>query len=228
VGNPSNSIKQLEKEISNRISPPLTCTIEPHSTGGKNVIRVLVPRGEDPPYAVDDNKIYVRAEGETGLAVRDEIVGLVKGAARIEAVAEDQPISLVPKMEDNQKVEKDKIAQPPRTGVEVVNVVERKGVKYYTVMDLRNSNTVKNVTEKSARRLWHYAITNFSKLSPDVRKIKTEWKDNRGIIRKYKQGKRQIFDLVERDGGKYRTYFGVTEDGVHGSWRRLVGLEGDD
>ena len=30
-----------------------------------------------PPYAVDDNKIYVRSEAETGLAVRDEIVGLV-------------------------------------------------------------------------------------------------------------------------------------------------------
>ena len=228
VSNPSNSIKQLEKEISNRISPPLTCTIEPHSTGGKNVIRVLVPRGEDPPYAVDDNKIYVRAEGETGLAVRDEIVGLVKREARIEGVAEDQPISPTPKLEDTQKIEKGKVAQHPRTGVEVVNVVERKSVKYYTVMDLRNGNTVKNVTEKSARRLWHYAITNFSKLPPDVANIKTEWKDDRGIIRKYKQGKRHVFDLVERDGGKYRAYFGVTEDGVHGSWRHLVGLEGDD
>ena len=38
---------------------------------------MLVPRGDDPPYAVDDNKIYVRDEAETGLAVRDEIVGLV-------------------------------------------------------------------------------------------------------------------------------------------------------
>ena len=40
-------------------------------------LRVLIPRGDDPPYAVDDNKVYVRDEAETGLAVRDEIVSLV-------------------------------------------------------------------------------------------------------------------------------------------------------
>jgi hypothetical protein len=59
------------------------------------VLRVLVKRGEDAPYAVDDNKIYVRDEAETGLAVRDEIVGLVlRGRAelvdtKIEAKADE-------------------------------------------------------------------------------------------------------------------------------------------
>ena len=47
------------------------------SSAYETVIRILVPRGDDPPYAVDDSKIYVRSEAETGLAVRDEIVGLV-------------------------------------------------------------------------------------------------------------------------------------------------------
>jgi len=46
-------------------------------TAGKTILRVLVPRGEDPPYVVDDYKIYVRAESETSQAVRDEIVSLV-------------------------------------------------------------------------------------------------------------------------------------------------------
>ena len=55
----------------------MTCTIDGHDFKGKKIIRVLVPRGDDPPYALDDNKIYVRDELETGLAVRDEIVGLV-------------------------------------------------------------------------------------------------------------------------------------------------------
>ena len=44
------------------------------------VLRLQVPKGIDLPYALDDNKIYVRDETETSLAVRDEIVALVKEA----------------------------------------------------------------------------------------------------------------------------------------------------
>ncbi len=58
---PDLAKEQLEKEISNRISPHLPCTVDVHETGGKKVIRTLVPRGQDPPYVVDDYKIYVRA-----------------------------------------------------------------------------------------------------------------------------------------------------------------------
>jgi len=43
----------------------------------RKLIRILIPRGDDPPYALDDYKIYIREESETNLAVRDEIVGLV-------------------------------------------------------------------------------------------------------------------------------------------------------
>jgi len=86
------SIAQLEKELSNRISPPLQCTLDVHETGGKKVIVVLVRRGDDPPYAVDENKIYVRAEAETVLAVRDEIVDLVRrGSAAKAAEAALEP-----------------------------------------------------------------------------------------------------------------------------------------
>src|SRR5690606_2301525 len=68
--------------ISKRISPPLPCTVDSLQSEGKSVLRVIVPRGDDLPYAVDDNQIYLRSEAETGLAVRDEIVRLVTGAAR--------------------------------------------------------------------------------------------------------------------------------------------------
>ena len=43
-------------------------------------------------------------------------------------------------------------------------------------------------------------------------------------MKKYKHGNRQIFDLIQRDNGNYRYYYGVTEDGVHSEWRNLVGL----
>jgi hypothetical protein len=226
VNNPTQAIAQLEKEISNRISPPLHCTVDAHKTGGKNVLRVLVPRGEDPPYAVDDNKVYVRDEAETVLAVRDEIVNLVKRAQQAKSLLEGlEPVSLVTKTEEIPQVEETRI-QPPRTGVEVTSVVERKGVAYYTVTDLRNGNRVKNVTVKSARRLWHYAITNYARLPKDKSKAEIKWQGNLGILRQYKQGAGQSYDLVYKDDeNKYHFYFGVTEDGIHGPWQKLVGLE---
>jgi len=29
---------------------------------------------------------------------------------------------------------------------------------------------------------------------------------------------------VQREDGKLRVYYGVTEDGIHGEWARVVGL----
>jgi hypothetical protein len=115
------AIGQLQKELSKRISPPLELQIDSMETRGQQVIRVIVPRGEDPPYAVDDNKIYVREEADTGLAVRDEIVTLVRGRSRVET---EEP-------EDVKEVvaEAPKGIQSPRTGVEIVNVEERNGAQ---------------------------------------------------------------------------------------------------
>ena len=113
----------------------------------------------------------------------------------------------------------------PRTGVEVMDETERNNQKFYTMRDLRNGNVVKNVTVKSARRLWHYAITAYADLPKDFNKLNVEWQGDLGLLKKYKHGNRQIFDLVQREKKSHRYYFGVTEDGVHGDWRRLVGLE---
>lgn len=234
IGDPTKSIAQIEKEISNRINPPLTCTVNSQKSGSKNIIQVLIPRGEDPPYAVDDNKIYVRAEAETGLAVRDEIVSLVKrgqnGQVPIPVkpeVVHETPTATRRKNGKPPRTQKAGI-QPPRTGVEVTSVTERSGVAYYAVKDLRNGNQVKNVTEKSARRLWHYAITNYAKLPAETKRPKAEWQGNIGLIKTSKQGKSQRYDLVRKQGKVYRYYFGVTEDGIHGAWRKLVGLESED
>jgi hypothetical protein len=40
----------------------------------------MIPKGEERPYCVDDYKYYVRDEAETTLAVRDELVALVREA----------------------------------------------------------------------------------------------------------------------------------------------------
>jgi hypothetical protein len=231
VPEPEQSISQLEKELSNRISPPLQCTLDIRETGGKKVMVVLVPRGIDPPYAVDDNKIYVRSEAETVLAVRDEIVGLVlRGQAvqKIEAASEPARPTPVEKVSPIVAVQEEKTLEgAPRTGVEVIAVEARGEERYYTMRDLRNGNVVKNVTLKSARRLWHYAITAFDSLPGDLAQAHIHWQGKFGLIQRQKHGKGSRYDLVERHGSGFRYYFGVTEDGIHGPWKQLVGLEED-
>jgi hypothetical protein len=216
ITNPSASVAKLRREISNRISPPLKAQVDAQVTQGVTVVRVLVPRGDDPPYAVDDNKIYVRAEAETGLAVRDEIVQMVRREAVIEDVDRVQPEA---------DAEAAKGIPAPKTGVEIVAVEEREGVKYFTVRDLRNGNVVKNVTETSARRLWHYAITQYLQLPKDIRKAASLWEGELGLLRTRGRGKSRRYDLAQASDGSTRLYYGVTEDGIHGDWKRLVGKE---
>lgn len=229
IPNPEQAITQLDKEISTRITPPLQCTIDAHDTNGKKILRVLIPRGDDPPYAVDDNKVYVRDEAETGLAVRDEIVSLVRrnSSAKSEPSAQAEDEKLVVREEPQQSTltpERDG-ESAPRTGVEVVRVEERDGISYYTMRDLRNGNEVKNVTRVSARRLWHYAITEFDQLPSDLSKVKIQWQGKVGLLAVQRQGKNVRYNLVERTTKGYRVYFGVTEDGIHGQWKALVGTD---
>jgi PHP family Zn ribbon phosphoesterase len=237
VKNPNQAIKQIEQEISKGISPALRCTVDSQSSSGKSVLRVLVPRGDDPPYAVDDNKIYIRSEAETGLAVRDEIVRLASGTAKS---VEFEPPKPQKESKDGKKTRRGKPqpqAKPqrpevpakaesaPRTGVEVISREQRDGVAYYTVRDLRNGMVVNNVTEKSARKLWHYAITEFAALPSDYQQLKAEWRGDFGLLKQNSQHKQTRFDFVQRVDGNVRYYFGVTEDGIHGDWRQFVAGE---
>jgi hypothetical protein len=209
ISSPSRAIKTLQEEIERRITPPLAVTIDVQTTQEAKVVRLVVPRGSDPPYAIDDSKIYVRSETETGLAVRDEIVNLVKRAMGEPGVT-------------HEKVPPSHI-EPPRTGVEVVESEERKGTRYHTVRDLRNGNVVKNVTRKSARRLWHYAISEAEEHPVDAKKI--DWRGDIAMLKKRAHAGQTRYDLVQRENGKLRVYYGVTEEGIHSEWTRLVGLD---
>jgi hypothetical protein len=227
ISKPDEAIALLEKEISNRISPHLHCTIDAHETGNMTILRVLVPRGDDPPYVVDDYKIYVRAESETSQAVRDEIVSLVQ-----RGMSDSLQRAVKTVDSDAEKVEKavglppeEEVDLAPRTGVEVVRVEERDGGNFYTVRDLRNGNVVKNVTLKSARRLWHYALTQYASLPTNLEKAEIQWQGDFGLLHQGKLGKRPNYDLVQRTPQGYLYYFGVTDDGIHGPWKQLVGQD---
>jgi hypothetical protein len=229
IPDPDSAIIQLEKELGNRLSPHLHCTFDIHDIRGKKIIRILIPRGDDPPYALDDNKIYVRDEAETGLAVRDEIVNLVlRNQKPLQANLE--PIHPPSAATTEQASETSQLKPPepvenPRTGVEIINVEERNGVRYYTMRDLRNGNIVKNVTHSSARRLWHYAIKRYDEMESLGEKLQVHWQNDYGLVRKYQQGKVSIYDLVQRVDSGFRFYFGVTPNGIQGAWKSLTGEE---
>ena len=52
-----------------------------------------------------------------------------------------------------------------------------------------------------------------------------QWQGDLGVLAKHKRGKSVYYDLAQRTPDGYRAYFGVTEDGIHGEWRQLVGAE---
>jgi hypothetical protein len=208
LSNTGEAIQNVQSEVSRRITPKLEITTTVQKSQNKKVVRISVPRGKETPYAIDDNKIYVRSESETGLAVRDEIVSLVKRAL--------MPTQAVPGQEMGHLA-------PPRTGVEIVDTEVREGVRYHTMHDLRNGNRVKNVTRKSARKLWRYAIT--QKEDHPVNPNELDWRGSIAVARKRSSHGRERYDLVQRDNGEIRVYYGVTEDGVHGRWAGLVDIE---
>ncbi len=219
VGDTREATDTLASEIQRAITPPIDVTIDVMPSEGIPVIRIQVPPGDEPPYAIDDNKIYVRDDVETTLAVRDEIVQLIlRNPRAADAAAEGEAFTA-------EKFDGDEI-EPPRTGVELVGVEKRNNVAYYHVRDLRNGNVVTNVTRKSARRLWHYAISQFEDDELDLGSV--QWHGDIGMIRSYQRAGRERYDLVQRTGDSVRIYYGVTEDGVRGPWRELLGLDAEE
>ncbi len=114
----------------------------------------------------------------------------------------------------------------PSTGVQIVKSEDRDGVLYHTMRDLRDGGEVNNVTHSSARRLWRYAIALKEKGTFQADNVK--WQGDLGLWHRYKRAGRPHFDLVQRAGGDYLIYYGVSEDGIYGPWRQLVGQTEQD
>ncbi len=82
--------KELRAAIEDRFSPRLEVKYDVLQSQTAKVLRIQTPKGPDLPYALDDNKFYVRDEADTSLAVRDEIVALVREAFGLEREAEPE------------------------------------------------------------------------------------------------------------------------------------------
>lgn len=214
----SENIEKIYAEIDHKITPKLDIEVDAQESQGKPIIRIQVSRGPDVPYAIDENKIYVRDESDTSIAVRDEIVQLVVRSSNVpalqqqEAFAESSAESAPPPPSELPEG-----IRPPSTGVEIIATEERNGTFYHTMRDLRNGSTVRNVTRSSARRLWHYAIIQQEDQTIDENSV--QWHGEIGLIRRYQRGNDVRFDLAQRDNGQIRVYYGVTDEGMHGPWQ---------
>lgn len=237
VSRVKDSIKTLGEAINSMLTPTLEVTIDALESQGKQVVRLRVPRGEDKPYAIEDYKIYVRSESETSLAVRDEIVNLVRQQSEAETpgAAADARAQPGDDGQGNARAKEsgavnakesgadDKGVKPPRGGVEIVGTEQRNDVRYHVLRDLRNGNIVKNVTRSSARRLWHYAITR--RENNPVRVGNVQWQGDIGLVRRYQRDGKPRFDLAQRNNGNLRVYYGVAESGMHGEWQVFLSDE---
>jgi hypothetical protein len=63
----------------------------------------------------------------------------------------------------------------------------------------------------------------YDQLPSDLSKAKIQWQGNVGLLGTQRQGKNVRYNLVQKTNKGYRLYFGVTEDGIHGRWKALVG-----
>ncbi len=255
IDKPDEAIAELRAEIERLVTPPIEVSFNVVHSGGKSVVVISVPKGPDVPYALEGSNIYLRQEAETSLAMRDEIVSLIARAvshqeapeaavAQVEEAPQAQPAQPEPQAQAPEPVvegaapneapaeeppaETDGHAgltvEPPRTGVEIVDTVQRKGVAYHTMCDLRNGGKVQNVTRASARRLWRYAIA--LKEKHTFQEDKVTWHGDLGLWHKYLRAGRPHYDLVQKGpNGDVHIYYGVTEDGIHGPWRAVAGIE---
>jgi len=240
VAAPKSAMDAIRNAVQKQITPPIEISFATHDTNKVKVLQINVPRGDDLPYAIDENKIYVRNESETVQAVRDEIVNIVRRQTMAEVEQKPKkhgkpgqaqtPSELLQPIEPSEPIETapqlpavaSHIA-PPKVGVEIVDSTMRAGIAYHTVRDLRNGSVVRNVTRKSARKLWHYAITQYEQHPAEKADIK--WLGDLGLIGTSKRAGVQRYDFAQRlPDGKLRTYYGVTEDGIHGEWQKVAEL----
>jgi hypothetical protein len=219
------TIESLTAAIDRHISPTPDTSIDSLMSQGQSVLRIIVQPGKETPYAIDDNRFYVRDEAETTLAVRDEIVrlversqGFVSEPSAVAAVETATPAA-APMRKEEPVTDKPSPA-PPRTGVEIVASEERQGTIYHTVKDLRNGNLIKNVTKSSARKLWHYAISQREAGLPKPEQI--NWQGQIALLDERKKDGHTWYDLAMRDNGEIHVYYGVTDSGLNDDWLSLI------
>ncbi len=91
VPNAEEAARGLSDAIARSVVPRLDVQVEVASSAGKPVLIVTVPKGDNTPYATDAGQVFVRQESETVVALRDEIVQLVRNVGSVAATSPTEP-----------------------------------------------------------------------------------------------------------------------------------------
>ncbi len=79
VPTPEESARGLREALARSVVPALDVTVDDEMmSGGKPVLIITVPKGLNTPYATDAGQVFVRQGSQTVVALRDEIVQLVR------------------------------------------------------------------------------------------------------------------------------------------------------
>ena len=113
----------------------------------------------------------------------------------------------------------------PRIGVEIVDQQEVDGETVFTMRDLRSGALTQNVPKSTKGRLWRYAIQEQEHRPVDPDKV--NWHGNYGYVKAYRPRNEKVrHNLVYRDNGTMRVFYGVTEDGMSDAWKATLPASG--
>ena len=254
VSRVTESTRALSEAISRMLTPQLKVEIDALESQGKKVVRMRVPRGEDKPYAIEDSRIYVRSDVETSLAVRDEIVNLVRQIAQAEQpVAPAAPTAPVapaaPAAQPDPAPAPRRKAAASRNGAAPVESVEsaaesrgadgvikppRGGVEIigteqrndtrYHVLRDLRNGNIVKNVTRSSARRLWHYAITRRESNP-VRASDVQWQGDIGLVRRYQREGKTRFDLAQRKSGNIRIYYGVAESGMHSDWQVFLADE---
>jgi hypothetical protein len=218
IADSDEAIAALRAEIQHKVAPPLEVKMTTVETQGRQVLQLSVPAGSEVPYTLEGTHVYVRQEAETNIALRDEIVNLVRRTLKAEPAPPPRPAASTTPSAAPSAASSEVMVEAPRTGVQILETTETKGTLHHTMKDLRNGSIVRNVTRSSARKLWGYAITEHE--TQPVQADQVQWRGYLGLVKSSKRAGKMRYDLAQRlPDGTLQVYYGVTDDGMRGTWR---------
>lgn len=250
------SPKAVEEEIrttlAERLTPPLDVKIDTLQSQGVQVLRIRVPKGPDRPYCLDDNKFYVRDETETSLAVRDEIVALVREILnernRVEhsTPATDQGSDRPAARDRHSRRESKGAAQNGSAKEESLTLLTPVAETatpddaFYLPqigVEIVGESERNGVRFYSIRDLRNgHVIHNVTRKG--ARKLwnyaigqyedkpvaadKIQWRGNVGLVAFESRAGKTRYDLARREREQLRVFYGVTDEGMEGEWGVFV------
>jgi Putative DNA-binding domain len=246
---PAASADTLRQQILSEITPPLEVTIDVIDSGGKSILAVRVPEGIAKPYALAPGNIYIRRDGLSEIASRDEIVQMVRASGTSVPTArsrrnrpQDQKLrreiptasasdsdgsasqSVQPPAQDLPQEHADltdAYEVTPGSGVEIVSVESDGDTQRMTIRDLRHRRLITRVNPDETRGIWREAIEEWRSHSPEMGDFR--WKGKFGVLKdRNSSDQNGRLTLAWRSDGSIRVFYAVNEDGLKGPWKSLV------